>query len=102
MQAVDIYASRGRTGGGRAIGEDASMADHESPAPTLREVIADELRRLIVDGEFERGVWIRQPQLAKRFGVSLTPVREALRQLEAEGLLESVPQRGVRLATVDA
>jgi DNA-binding GntR family transcriptional regulator len=44
---------------------------------------------------------MHQDELAQRFDASITPVREALRQLEAEGLLQSEPRRGVRVATVD-
>jgi DNA-binding GntR family transcriptional regulator len=50
---------------------------------------ADQLRRLIVTGEIPPGSQLSQVQLARRLDLSTTPVREALRQLEAEGLVES-------------
>ncbi len=55
---------------------------------------ADELRRRILDGEFPAGFQLRQDALAEEFGVSRIPLREALVQLEAEGLVRIVPHRG--------
>lgn len=69
--------------------------------PTKREQILDELRRQILSGRLARGSWLRQDELARRFGASITPVREALSQLEAEGLVVAEPHRGVRVAGVD-
>jgi DNA-binding GntR family transcriptional regulator len=66
-------------------------------APVSRTVagaVAARLREAIVAGELASGMKLRQVQLAKRFGVSTTPVREALAQLEREGLVRSHPQRG--------
>jgi DNA-binding GntR family transcriptional regulator len=71
------------------------------PRVTKKDQLVDELRRLIRSGEIERGSRIRQDDLAARFDTSITPVREALRQLEAEGLLVSEPHRGVRVASAD-
>lgn len=55
---------------------------------TLREQIADIIRKKILHHELETGMRITESELAKEFGVSHGPVREALRQLEQEGLLE--------------
>ncbi len=68
---------------------------------TKRDVIMDELRRLILSGELERGSRLPQDELARRFNSSITPVREALRALEAEGLVESAPHRGTRVAGIN-
>lgn len=68
---------------------------------TKKDHIVEELRLLIDSGELARGARLRQDELASRFGTSITPVREALRQLEAEGLLLSEPHRGVRVASAD-
>lgn len=68
---------------------------------TKRDVILRELRSLIVSGELARGSRMQQDDLARRFASSITPVREALRLLEAEGLVVSEPHRGVRVASVD-
>lgn len=68
---------------------------------TKRDSIIDQLRRLILSGELERGERLPQDDLAIRFSSSITPVREALRALEAEGLVVSEPHRGTRVAAVD-
>lgn len=56
---------------------------------------------MIAEGELARGSRIRQDVIAARFKTSITPVREALRLLEAEGMLVSEPHRGVRVADAD-
>lgn len=68
---------------------------------TKRDRIATELRHLVATGELSRGDRVRQQDLAEQFGTSITPVREALRLLEAEGLLVGEPHRGVRVASAD-
>lgn len=68
---------------------------------TKTDRIASELRALISSGEIARGERIQQDRLAERFATSITPVREAIRQLEAEGLLVSEPHRGVRVSSAD-
>lgn len=66
--------------------------------PTKRDQILRELRAMITSGDLPRGARVQQDDLAARFHTSITPVREALRQLEAEGLLVSSPHRGVRVS----
>jgi len=61
---------------------------------TISAAVAENLRRRIVDGEFKAGFQLRQDALAAEFGVSRIPVREALMQLEAEGLVKIHPHRG--------
>jgi DNA-binding GntR family transcriptional regulator len=61
---------------------------------TLPERIAAQLRDRILSGELSEGAQLRQEMLASTYSVSRIPVREALRQLEAEGLVVSVPHRG--------
>lgn len=51
----------------------------------------------IISGEFARGQRLREEQLALLVGVSRTPIREALRRLDAEGLVEFTPNRGARV-----
>jgi len=58
------------------------------------DAVREELRRAITAGEFEPGTQLRQDELAERFGTSRIPVREALRQLEAEGYVTILPNRG--------
>jgi DNA-binding GntR family transcriptional regulator len=57
------------------------------------------LRERIAGGEIERGSRLHQEDLAAEFGVSRTPVREALRRLAAEGLVDLFANRGARVAT---
>jgi DNA-binding GntR family transcriptional regulator len=63
--------------------------------------IADELRSVILDGQMQPGARIRQEDLATRFGASRIPVREALRQLESEGLVLLVPNSGAWIAKIN-
>lgn len=61
---------------------------------TLSSAITVELREEILSGHHPAGTQLRQDALAKSFGVSRIPVREALFQLEAEGLVRLIPQKG--------
>ncbi|MDT7578122.1 MAG: hypothetical protein QOH17_4455 [Pseudonocardiales bacterium] len=63
-------------------------------AAPLRAQVVDLLRRAIVTAEFAQGERLLERVLCERFAVSRTVVREALRQLESEGLVTIVPQRG--------
>lgn len=72
----------------------ASPARKSLQHRTISSAVAEELRRRIVDGEFKSGFQLRQDALAAEFGVSRIPVREALMQLEAEGLVKIHPHRG--------
>ena len=63
----------------------------------LRKLVADQIRAAILDGRFKPGEWLRQEKVAQELGVSQMPVREALKELAAEGLIEHVPYRGVRV-----
>ncbi|MDQ3156823.1 MAG: GntR family transcriptional regulator [Actinomycetota bacterium] len=58
------------------------------------DIVCAMLRELIITGELSSGEFLRQRDLATRFGVSQTPVREALSRLESEGLVVSDPHRG--------
>ena len=59
------------------------------------DIVCAMLRELIISGELAAGEALRQRDLAARFGVSQTPVREALRRLESEGLVVNDPHREV-------
>lgn len=69
-----------------------------SAAETKAGRIADTLRADIASGSIERGARLFQDELARRFETSITPVREALRILDAEGLVVGEAHRGVRVA----
>lgn len=60
-----------------------------------RAQIYERVRQDILDGRYERGESLIEQKLAQEFGVSRTPVREVLRQLELDGLVGSIPNRGV-------
>jgi len=67
---------------------------------TKKEVVVEIIREAILSGELEPGDRLLQLELAERYNVSPTPVREALQQLEAEGVLIRSPHKGVRVADV--
>ena len=68
-----------------------------TPHRQLRNLVADKLRSAILTGLIKPGEWLRQERLAQEYQVSQMPVREALKELTAEGLVEHVPYRGVRV-----
>ena len=67
---------------------------------TLREKIVDYLKESIIKGHLKPGERIAEPELAEKFGVSRTPVREALRQLESEGFLTVLPRKGATVSPI--
>ncbi|GAA0212110.1 GntR family transcriptional regulator [Actinomadura nitritigenes] len=79
------------------------MASVNTPVPAqlLRTGLADQIREFIVEGissgRWEPGERIVERRIATELGVSQGPVREALRQLEAQRLIESLPNRGARV-----
>ena len=74
------------------------LGSEQVPAHLARSVIEERLRAAIFDGRLPCGMAIRQQELATLFGVSRMPVREALRQLEAQGLLKVVHHKGAVVA----
>ncbi|MER5917369.1 GntR family transcriptional regulator [Streptomyces sp. NPDC001982] len=67
---------------------------------SYRERVADALRAALIAGELRPGVVYSAPSLAARFGVSATPVREAMLDLAKEGLVDTVPNKGFRVTEV--
>jgi DNA-binding GntR family transcriptional regulator len=63
----------------------------------LQDVVADRIRSAILEGDLKPGEWLRQERLAQEYGVSQMPVREALKKLAVDGLVEHAPYRGVRV-----
>lgn len=61
---------------------------------SIRELIYESLKEAILAGDYEPGFHLRERELAKEFQVSTTPIKEALRQLEKEGLIISKARRG--------
>lgn len=58
------------------------------------------LREAIIEGEFPPGSPLRHQELTAAFGVSLIPIREAIRKLEVERLVDSIPNKGARVAPI--
>ena len=76
-----------------------------SPNPALviaKESIADSLRADILRGKFKSGQALKQDEIAAQFGISKIPVREALIQLKAEGLVNFYPNRGAFVSELSA
>lgn len=66
----------------------------------LRDVVFNTLRRAILKGELKPGERLMEIALAERLGVSRTPIREAMRKLELEGLVVMIPRRGAQVANI--
>jgi DNA-binding GntR family transcriptional regulator len=77
-------------------------AEAEFQVQSVADQVYGVLRDRIARGEIERGARLHQEDLAAEFGVSRTPVREALRKLAAEGLVDLFANRGARVATTSA
>lgn len=66
----------------------------------LRDVVFQTLRKAILTGELKPGERLMEIHLANRLGVSRTPIREAIRKLELEGLVTMIPRRGAEVARI--
>jgi DNA-binding GntR family transcriptional regulator len=66
----------------------------------LRDMVAKEIREAILTGRFQPGERLAELRLARDFRVSRNPVREALRELEADGLIEISPRRGAAVSVI--
>lgn len=66
----------------------------------LRDVVFNTLRQGILTGELKPGERLMEIHLANRLGVSRTPIREAIRKLELEGLVTMIPRRGAEVAQI--
>ena len=66
----------------------------------LRDVVFENLRSAILEGKLKSGQRLMEVQLAEQLGVSRTPVREAIRKLELEGLVVMLPRKGAYVANI--
>ena len=89
---------RARPNGPPSAGTRSSSRERHS----VRGQILTALREALLSGELVPGEVYSAPALAERFGVSATPVREAMQRLESEGAVETVPNRGFRVAVCSA
>ncbi|GAA0530417.1 GntR family transcriptional regulator [Paractinoplanes ferrugineus] len=76
------------------------MSDGELAAYSLVELAVDRLRRDILSGRTDPGERLVEEQLTRRLGISRAPLREAMRLLAQQGLVEHIPRRGARVATL--
>jgi DNA-binding GntR family transcriptional regulator len=76
------------------------MLNIENSHRPLREIVYDELKMQILTGQIEPGTRMMEVEMAKEMGVSRTPVREAIRKLEKEGLVTIEPRRGAYASEV--
>jgi len=67
---------------------------------TLSSIVTERLREMVIRGDYEAGSQLSEVELADRFGVSRGPIREGLQRLVQEGLLKSIPHRGVFVPVV--
>lgn len=78
----------------------AASVEGELESLSLVELAVLRLRREILSGRTDPGERLVEEQLTRRLGISRAPLREALRRLAEQGLVEHVPRRGVRVATL--
>ena len=78
---------------------DSFQADMDEFLP-LRDVVFNTLRKAILTGELKPGEHLMEIHLANKLGVSRTPIREAIRKLELEGLVIMIPRRGALVAQI--
>ena len=74
--------------------------ENENEYLPLRDVVFNTLRRSILTGELKPGERLMEIHLADKLGVSRTPIREAIRKLEMEGLVTMIPRRGAEVAQI--
>lgn len=80
----------------------ASLTKIEKTAASLRQQVIERLRDAVISGRLSPGQRLTERELTESLGVSRTVVREALRQLEAEGLIEVIPNKGPVVRTLTA
>jgi len=78
------------------------LFDQKKENKSLTSIIFEKIREDILNGMYDPGEKIVEAKLADELGVSRTPVREALKQLELDGLVENIPNRGVIVKGVTA
>lgn len=79
----------------------SSLSKIEQVPQTLRDIVQDRMRTAIIEGHFAPGERLVERPLCDQLGVSRTVIRETIRYLEAEGLVEILPNRGPIVATLD-
>lgn len=77
-----------------------NMHNRNLPHQKLASLVAEQIRAAILSGDYQPGSWLRQQHLADNLGVSQIPVREALKELTVEGLVEHIPYKGARVLAI--
>jgi len=82
------------------VADDRNHGPNDTPIRrrSLHDEATERLRDMIIEGQLTAGNWINELDLCKKLGISRTPLREALKVLASEGLVELVPRRGARVA----
>lgn len=83
------------------IGAALELLTAEELGSSLPSRVADRLATAIISGDLQPGAKLSEPELARIFGISRTPIREALRLLERESLVTVVPRRGAQVSAID-
>ena len=96
MASALDWTERPLGGGGNPFAE--VRIDRKQPAAAQ---VFDQLRALIISLAVPPGTTLVRADMAERFGVSQTPIREALLRLEAEGLVDTYPQSGTKVSKID-
>jgi len=78
----------------------STSAARENLVPSLHDEVLARLRDFIVEGNLAAGARVPERLLCERFGISRTPLREALKVLASEGLIELLPNRGARVRRI--
>lgn len=86
---------------GNSMSADQVNHSEYNPYRTKTDMVTEHIRGRILRREYAPGEWLRQDAIARELNVSQTPVREALRALQAERLVEYVRHRGIRVARFD-
>lgn len=88
------HANAGAAGAAAPAGQAARPTDDRIERRSLTDEVVERLRDMIIEGELPAGVRVPERSLCERFGISRTPLREALKVLASEGLLRLLPHRG--------
>lgn len=80
---------------------DSVLGKIEQPPATLRDIVQERMRDAIIEGHFKPGERLVERPLCEQLGVSRTVIRETIRYLEAEGLVDILPGRGPIVATMN-
>ncbi|MER2267340.1 GntR family transcriptional regulator [Methylobacterium oxalidis] len=83
------------------LGLAPACAERTAPPTSLHGEVLTRLRDYVVEGDLAPGARVPERLLCERFGISRTPLREALKVLAAEGLIELLPNRGARVRQLD-